>query len=506
MSRLPTVSGDSSTWGTVLNDYLSVAHNADGSLKSYINPKDSTYGALGDNATDDTAALQAALTAAAGKAFIWPAGVYLVSASLLYPGNTKIIGAGCDDGGTVIRVKPGTALTTPVLCSTDWYNNAATSGNPVEISDIQIDGNSATSGANAHGFTAMNFWSSFDRIAINNVTGAGFVLSANSRNGTHISNTCVEPKLTRIQVRTCGSHGIFITDSGTPLNSCTDGWMEDCIVTNAGARGINLEVSAGWILQGNHVYGTVKDAIKADGCYATRVIGNYIDGFGSGSSTNIAGILMNILDGRGSSCIGNHIGFENGTATGPYYGINVNGAGASAATVCVIADNTVNGGSQSGSIGYLIDTNNSQAWFAYFRDNDARNVVTAVSEDSLVVGGDLTGFGHLGSISQNAPTAAAGANAGTSPPAPVKTGCTDVAGKITFGTGTSPAAGSQVVVTFQVAYGSAPKVVLTPINSASAALNFHVATTTTTFTVSCVNAPAASQANTIYGFFYHVLV
>lgn len=34
MSRLPVVGGDANTWGTVLNDFLSVAHNADGTLKS----------------------------------------------------------------------------------------------------------------------------------------------------------------------------------------------------------------------------------------------------------------------------------------------------------------------------------------------------------------------------------------------------------------------------------------------------------------------------------------
>jgi hypothetical protein len=284
--------------------------------------------------------------------------------------------------------------------------------------------------------------------------------------------------------------------------------MEDCIVAGAGARGINLNVSAGWVIQGNHIYGTVTDAIKADGCYATRVIGNYIDGFGSGSSTDISGILMNILDGRGSSCIGNHVGYEGGSATGPYIGISVIGAGSDTA-VCVVTGNTVIGGSQSGSYGYDVETVSSQhghPYIVYFHDNDAFDVTTYLFEDSFVTGGDLTTLGHLGSASQNAPTAAAGANAGTSPPAPVKTGCTDISGKITFGTGTGPGAGAQVVTTFNVAYANAPKVVLTPINSASAALNFHVATTTTTFTVSCVNAPSASQANTVYGFFYHVLI
>jgi hypothetical protein len=39
MARLPTPGGDDGTWGDVLNDFLSQAHNADGSLKplSYTN-------------------------------------------------------------------------------------------------------------------------------------------------------------------------------------------------------------------------------------------------------------------------------------------------------------------------------------------------------------------------------------------------------------------------------------------------------------------------------------
>lgn len=34
MSRLPTPGADSGTWGAILNDFLSVEHNADGTLKS----------------------------------------------------------------------------------------------------------------------------------------------------------------------------------------------------------------------------------------------------------------------------------------------------------------------------------------------------------------------------------------------------------------------------------------------------------------------------------------
>jgi hypothetical protein len=42
MSRLPTPGADDGSWGTILNDYLSVSHNADGSLKASAVPADSS--------------------------------------------------------------------------------------------------------------------------------------------------------------------------------------------------------------------------------------------------------------------------------------------------------------------------------------------------------------------------------------------------------------------------------------------------------------------------------
>lgn len=106
------------------------------------------------------------------------------------------------------------------------------------------------------------------------------------------------------------------------------------------------------------------------------------------------------------------------------------------------------------------------------------------------------------------PTAAAGANAGTTPPAPVVgTNSRAMRGEITFGTGTTPAAGAMVTVT----HGQAQPFnnvhpVVTPINAATANLGLYIsAYSKTAFTISAANAPAASQANTIYGFVYHCI-
>lgn len=476
-----------------------------------INVNVKQYGATGNGTTDDTTAIQAAINTAAntpGSIVFFPVGTYIVSGTITYPGNISLVGSGDNDSGTIIRVKTGTGLTTPVLASADWNSNSTTCGNPVAIRDLNIDGNSATSGTGAHGLVLMNYFSIVERCTVSNVAGNGIHFTAHSANNTHITNTCVEVKLSRLQIRNVGGSGIRVNDSGSPLNSCTDGFLEDCIIQNAGLAGINIDMGPGWYLAGNHVYGTGTGAIVVNKCFSTRVIGNYVDGFGSGSSTFIGGIDLTCLDGRGSSCIGNHVGFESSSATGPYRGIRVTGSGSNT-TVCLVANNTVTGNNSSGSQGYNISTNGSQVghpWIVYFHNNDAQNVSSYSSFDTTnAQGGNTQILNHLTSIGPAA-TAVAGANAGTTPPTPVLTLCNDIAGKITFGTGTTPAAGAQVVVTFAKAFTNAPVVVLTPINSATTSLNLYVsATSTTNFTVSCVTAPSASQSNTTYGFNYHVM-
>lgn len=106
-----------------------------------------------------------------------------------------------------------------------------------------------------------------------------------------------------------------------------------------------------------------------------------------------------------------------------------------------------------------------------------------------------------------APASTAGANAGGTPPVPVTAAtASDVRGNVTFGTGTSPAAGAQVVVAFAVTKAAVPgSIHLISRTSATQALGLYVsAITTSGFTVSTVNAPAASQANTVYSLDYLV--
>jgi hypothetical protein len=127
-----------------------------------------------------------------------------------------------------------------------------------------------------------------------------------------------------------------------------------------------------------------------------------------------------------------------------------------------------------------------------------------VTTGGAAITGALSATGHISGTSTGV-AAAAGANAGTSPPAPVlAAGSSDTAGNGTFGTGTTPAAGAQVGITFGTSYGSyAPGVSVQPSNAAAAALGLYPsAVTGTGFTVSCTGTPTGSEPNTTYAFTY----
>lgn len=112
MSRLPIPGSDDGSWGSILNDFLSVELQNDGTLKArtqgltvpggavtglgWFNVK--AYGALGNNSANDTTAIQNTINAAAaagGTVYI-PAGNYLINAALSVPANITIRGEGQD--------------------------------------------------------------------------------------------------------------------------------------------------------------------------------------------------------------------------------------------------------------------------------------------------------------------------------------------------------------------------------------------------------------------------
>src|SRR5690242_10889192 len=86
-----------------LADALTVIDNTLSDLNDeYVNVR--AYGAVGDGVADDTAAIQSAATAAAGKGLRFPQGTYKISARINLSSNTTVVADGIV---TITQVTPG---------------------------------------------------------------------------------------------------------------------------------------------------------------------------------------------------------------------------------------------------------------------------------------------------------------------------------------------------------------------------------------------------------------
>jgi hypothetical protein len=274
VSRLPTPGQDSGVWGTILNDFLSVEHNADGTLKStgslsskisssaltakgdlivasaastpvaqtvgsngqvltadstqttgvkwstfssgLVNVKD--YGAEGDGVTDDAAAIQAAINASvSGDQVFFPGGIYIVGSTIILKEQRSYVGA--QDHYTWIKAKDSASLGA-IFVNEAWYNNATTSGVNLTISHMLINGNSAGGGTQGQ-------WASASAATTSSV-GASIILMSG---GTILDH---------IQVYNSTGHGIQFRNrnrNGVAIsNSAVENRIESVKVSTAGGH------------------------------------------------------------------------------------------------------------------------------------------------------------------------------------------------------------------------------------------------------------------------------
>lgn len=125
----------------LLNFNSSNRLSVNGNPVTVINVKD--FGATGDGATDDTTAIQAALTAspASGGTVFFPAGTYIISAALVPENNTQMVGEGkC---ASVLSVGSGHTISTS---SANIGYVHVTDANNLKIHNLKFLGFGAYSG------------------------------------------------------------------------------------------------------------------------------------------------------------------------------------------------------------------------------------------------------------------------------------------------------------------------------------------------------------------------
>lgn len=123
---------------------------------------------------------------------------------------------------------------------------------------------------------------------------------------------------------------------------------------------------------------------------------------------------------------------------------------------------------------------------------------SSLSVGRLQLNGDLVISRHLvaGGATPGRNNGGALGGGGTS-----SVGGSDTAGSISINTGGSPAAGCFITVNFTTAYNGTPHVIVTPVGSAAAGLNYYINRSNSNFSVCSTNS---APANSSFGFDYHV--
>jgi len=97
MARLPQPGGDPGNWSKLLNQFLLVAHNPDGTQRAqpWARLNAINFGAKGDGVADDTDAIQAAINAAGDGGIVEiPRGIYMIRGLKITKFGTTLSGEG----------------------------------------------------------------------------------------------------------------------------------------------------------------------------------------------------------------------------------------------------------------------------------------------------------------------------------------------------------------------------------------------------------------------------
>jgi hypothetical protein len=228
-------------------------------------------------------------------------GTFFTNQILEYPGDIGISAFG-PPGTTKIRA---VSAMSAVLATKGWNNNTNTTGqNPVRLANFEIDAN----GLATYGLVIQNFWSYFDDLQVFNSLSDGIRMDGFDVNGTtQLTSGGVENHFTGCQVRNCGGVGIRSIE---PTNTIfTDGFIADCIIQDPNGNAIDIQRSAGWKIDGNHLYGLPTRGIVCGNGFMTRVANNYIETWGqSGSSGFYSAIDFSstpMFSQRGATITGN---------------------------------------------------------------------------------------------------------------------------------------------------------------------------------------------------------
>jgi hypothetical protein len=228
----------------------------------------------------------------------------LTSGLVLYGDRTYTGGGTLNQDGTMSYMLASRAYTT----------NATSTGNPMTIENLTLNGSGAGS---TDGIIIENWDTVVQDMTVNDMGGAGIVDTNTNSDGGTLTNSSVNSRFENNYVQSSGSYGFEVLDSG---NSVTDGYFTDNQVGGSGIDGVYLQNAAGWNVSDNHLYSDNDNAIVADRMWGSKIAGNYIEDFGSTQTSGTwYGIEGTQQGGIGSVVTGNNVFNDNGEKSGSDY-------------------------------------------------------------------------------------------------------------------------------------------------------------------------------------------
>jgi hypothetical protein len=478
------------------------------------------FGAQGDNLTDDSDTIENCEAASAeGDTIIFEPGIYRISRPWHPKRNRSYRGVHSPRwsyrGGVVCALRPHQTFSGIAICHiADREILGASSDNDGgRISNLAIDGNSF--GANLIGVLfdgLVRDWALRD-VDASQTSGNGF----QSRGYARADGSTGYPRglyLDNVTAYSAGNTGG--AGNGFALASLTDSTIVDALAVSCESLGFLIDSP------GEVKYISCRAVFnKSDGLRITgtpSVGGAQFVGFSTDRNGRY-GVQVQASGSQPLQFVGLLTRRDGATAAvGGSGNAGVGVIGTSGAKACPVTieglDQTIgvdDGGGGTLSPAYGLRVENAQ----HVRVSGSAWGVTAGAldnggVDSLDISPLRRRVGAGGAVDTTVvgtqPVLAALANNGGSPPAPVLSAdATDRRGTLTFGSGTTPAVGGQVSVTFARPFAVVPVVVLSPTTGGSASRAPYPANVTVNgFNINLNTAPNASQAANTYGIAYHV--
>src|SRR5258708_465713 len=380
MPRQPVVGADSNAWGAVLNAYLSVAHNADGSIRNlFVNVTDPAYGADPTGVADSTTAIQAALNAAGsagGGVVLLPPGTYKTSASLVF-NNDSVILRGAGFKNTTIKPASGAqfdVISTPIPASAGL---AGFTRNFIGLEQLMIDCGvmTGTTAGQGNGIHLYGTRYSFMRdLFIQSCPNLAILIDGDN---TRPGNSCgYDNQVMHCIFDLCAANFYQTGSENHDIVECRFKWATGA---SAGAQpalgtqdtvGMHIRCAGGYMNITGNVLGlggnSVNEAIRMSNAGPSRIIGNRFD------QVTQQAIVLN---GGNTMVIGNQIGNPSSVGTKP--GIQI-------------------GSSNNTIIGNKFDNTNGAVHYTYCIAESGGPFSGNIIEDNNLLSG-TTGY-----ISQNA--------------------------------------------------------------------------------------------------------